>query len=114
MAAEPLVPYVHLTGSNGFVLAETVGAFQLGWLELFRQGYLRGVLIGPIRSDRRAVMLARKSPVVAFDLALAARTLNAMEEAMGEAPAWELKGDTLVTPGTLITIQHLLTLVSRI
>jgi len=114
MGASPSPPAVHLTGSDGFVLAETAGAFQLGWIELFRQGFLRGILIGPVRGDRRPVMLARKSPVVAFDLNLAAQTLNSMEDAMGEDVKWELKGDALTCSGTLITIQHMLMLATRV
>jgi hypothetical protein len=114
MPPERPLPVVLTTGSDGFVLAETRGSFQEGWVELFRQGFLRGVLVGPSKNDRRAMMLARKSPVVTLDLNRLASAFNAIEQAMGEPPEWELEGETLKTPGTMIAILHILAVVSRI
>jgi hypothetical protein len=107
-------PTVITVGSNGFVLAEGFAPHREGWVALFRQGHLRGLLVSPQGADgRRAATIARKSPHVAYDLNAIAEAFNAVETAMGELPEWVVEGDLLGTPGTLILVQHLMLMLSR-
>jgi len=103
-------------GSNGFVVAQTSGSLFDGWVDLYRQGFLRGVLINTGEGDRRFVLGARKSVYVGFDLVMAAHLLNQMEVAMGELPEWESDGLWLKAPpqGTLILMKHLLEVLTRV
>lgn len=103
-------------GTNGFVLGETTGPLLDGWVELYRQGYLRGLLVGPDRDGRRLMLASRKSPYIAFDLPMAARLLNQMEGAMGELPEWESDGLWLKSPsdGTLILTSHAVEVLIRV
>lgn len=99
-------------GTNGFVLAETVGFLDEGWVELYRQGFLRGVLVTPQDGqERRTVLVSRKSPYLPFDLGKASAILNDMERAMGEVPGWKTEGDLWLrgpAGGTLILLADLL------
>ena len=107
-------PSVITVGTDGFVLAEGPLPHRDGWVELFRQGHLRGLLVSPQDAGgRRAVTLARKSPLVAYPLEQIAETFNSIETAMGEIPEWHVEGDCVVSPGTLILVQHLLAVLSR-
>jgi hypothetical protein len=111
LPAEPPPPRVLDRGTDGFVLAEVPGKrLEEGWIELFRQGYLRGVLLGSARKDRRYVLAARKSEYLRFDLRRAAQVFNEAERAMGEPPEWEASELRLRGPkkGTLIPISALL------
>jgi hypothetical protein len=103
-------------GTTGFVVAETTESLWDGWVELFRAGFLRGILIDST-SERKRVLIARKSPFLPFDLALAARILNQMETAMGELPDWVVRLDGLwlegPSDGTLILLQDILNVLVR-
>lgn len=120
--AEP--PRVLDVGTTGFVLAETPGDMASmdfvieAWVELYRMGHLRGVLVGPMVNARRNVVAARKSPLVDFDLGKAAAHLNEMERAMGELPEWRVDADGLwlsgPPDGTLILVQHMLEVFVRV
>lgn len=111
---EPPPPKVLDRGTNGFVLAESPSWAQLdlGWVELFRQGYLRGLLLGAERDERIVAMAARKSSFLAYDLKQAQEILNEAERAMGEPPEWALHDNwlhsppngTLMRPDTLIQV----------
>jgi hypothetical protein len=105
-------------GTGGFVVAEGVGPLLDGWVELYRQGHLRGLLVGPALDDRRQALIARKSLFLPFNLEMAARILNQMESAMGELPEWSVapNGLWLEGPqdGTLILIQDLLKVLTRV
>jgi hypothetical protein len=105
-------------GSNGFVVAEGTGPLLDGWVELYRQGHLRGLLVGPALNDRRQALVARKSLFLPFNLEMAARIFNQMESAMGEDPAWSMapNGLWLEGPkeGTLILVQDLLKVLTRV
>jgi hypothetical protein len=94
----PPAPRILDTGTNGFVLAECDGSLEDGWIELYRQGYLRGLLFGPDRKGRRRVLAARKSPFLALDLRKAAEILNEAENAMGEPSGWVTDGIWLEGP----------------
>jgi hypothetical protein len=111
-------PEVHVLdhGTAGFVLAETRGDLMAGWVELYRQGFLRGLLIGPDVAGRRKVVASRKSAYVAFDLGKAAFILNGLEQAMGELPDWTVEGGWLRSPGdgTLILVSHILEVLLRV
>jgi hypothetical protein len=103
-------------GTVGFVVAETSGSLWDGWVELYKAGFLRGVLINPI-SDRKQILVSRKSSFVPLNLVLASRILNQMETAMGELPDWKthLEGLWLESPseGTLILVKDLLDVLVR-
>lgn len=103
-------------GTDGFVLATTEAQLLRAWVELYRQGFLRGVVLGPDRDGRRQALASRKSAYVALDLAKAASVLNEMEQAMGEAPEWSWDGLWLAGPtrGTLILPEHLLAVLLRV
>lgn len=106
-------------GTNGFVVAETGGSLLEGWVSLYRQGFLRGVLIGPMdaESHRRKVVISKKSLYIPLDLTKAASILNGLERAMGELPEWRVEaGLWLHGPedGTLILVQHLLDVLIRV
>lgn len=100
------------TGTNGFVLAQTTGPLVEGWVELYRQGHLKGVLLGALG----AASLARKSVWVGFDLERALGVLNALEEAAMGLPEWRLEGDFLLGPpgGSQIRPTDLLQLAIRL
>jgi hypothetical protein len=104
-------------GTSGFVVAETKGSLWDGWVELYRAGFLRGVLIDA-SGDRRHVLIARKSHYLSFDLTTASRILNQMESAMGELPDWSVsqEGLWLKSPpdGTLILLNDLLAILTRL
>ena len=83
-------PKILDAGTNGFVVAEdSSGLLSLAWLDLYRQGFLRGVLFGALRAGgRRDVLASRKSVYVPFNLVRAASLLNEVEAAMGQPPGW--------------------------
>ncbi len=103
-------------GTNGFVLAETLGSLPSGWVELYRKGFLRGLLVGPDRDSRRAVLVARKSTYVDFDLTTAASILNEVELTIGEMPEWRADLLWLWGPeeGTLLRITEILEILKRV
>lgn len=105
-------------GTTGFVVAETTGDLWDGWVELFRTGFLRGVLVDHSPGDRKNVLIARKSNYLHFNLTMASHVLNQMESAMGELPEWNLSKDGLwlrsPPAGTLILLSDLLAVLVRI
>lgn len=104
-------------GSDGFVFATSQHSeLLLGWEELYREGFLRGVLMHQSGADRWHVLAARKSPYLSFDLQKAASLLNEAEVAMGELPEWVTDGQWLRGPeeGTLIPPSTLLQVFLRI
>lgn len=112
----PPAPSVFDRGTNGFVLAETQGSLEDGWVDLFRQGYLRGALFGPDLNGRRKVLAARKSLFLAFDLKKAADILNEAEAAMGEPSGWATDGLWLEGPeaGTLLLVSAITQVLVRV
>jgi len=103
-------------GSGGFVVAETAGDLVEGWIVLFSQGFVRGVLVSPERSGRRQVLAVRKSRFVPLDVNTAARLLNDVESAMGEPPEWACKAEWLFGPskGTMLTLAHMMEVFLRV
>jgi len=103
-------------GSNGFVLAETHDQLLGGWVELYRMGYLRGLLVSEEVDSRRKVLVSRKSAYLDFNLFTAASVFNDMERAMGELPEWHTDGVWLWGPeqGTLILVTHMIELLRRV
>ena len=118
LPAEFPTPRILNRGTNGFVVAEAPVWKDLedGWVELFRQGFLRGVLFGAVQDDRRHVLVARKSPYLQFDLFKAAEILNEAERAMGELPGWEANELWLRGPldGTLIWASAIVEVLIRV
>lgn len=105
-------------GTNGFVLAETDGSIIDGWVELFRGGYLRGVIIKLGDNDRHQIQVAKKSFFIPLDLDAAGRILNQMETAMGELPEWRSSSDGLwlegPRDGTLLLVQDIVQVLIRV
>ena len=105
-------------GSTGFVLAETDGNDLIaGWVELYRQGFLRGLLVGKDQDGLRRMKASKKSPYVSFDLDKAAHLLNGLEQAMGELPQWRVEGGLwLLSPplGTRALVSHVLEVLLRV
>lgn len=116
-AARPAQVRVIDRGTDGFVVATTEETQLLrAWIELYRCGFLRGVVFGRDQGGRRPVLISRKSAYVGLDLAKAASILNEMEAAMGEAPGWSQDGLWLAAPepGTYILPEHLLAVLTRV
>jgi len=115
---DPPMPRVIDRGSDGFVIADTPAwkNMELGWLELYRQGFLRGVLFGRPREDRQAVLAARKSSFLSLDLRRAAEIFNEAERAMGEPPSWVASELWLKGPqeGTLLLPTMVLEVLLRV
>lgn len=106
-------------GTSGFVVAELrSGPFLDGWVDLYRKGYLRGLLVGQSQEGRRKSLVAKKSAYLTFDLAPAASALNQMEAAMGELPEWSVSSDGLwmesPSHGSLIRVNHLIEVLTRV
>jgi hypothetical protein len=117
LPVEPDPPVVIDHGTNGFVVAETTGPLEAGWLELYRQGYLRGILVTAPRNGRRGVLAARKSRFVAFDLAQAARLLTDVEASL-EGHQWSAHHEGLwmagPVEGTELPIEAILKVLIRV
>lgn len=105
-------------GTDGFVVAELApkSDMRTGWIELYRQGFLRGVLVSPLIWDRRHISAARKSLYLKLDLHKAADIFNTTEEAMGEPPNWEANDTWLTSPpeGTLILVSHIVSVLLHV
>jgi len=117
-ALPPRVPMPELldVGTVGFVLAKTQHKdLRKGWVELFRQGFLKGALVRQ-RGDRLHVLAARKSLLLAFDLLKGADVLNEAEAAMGEPSDWKSTGTFLYSPvkGTLLPLEALVKVLVRL
>jgi hypothetical protein len=105
-------------GTNGFVIAETSGSLVDGWVELYRMGFLRGLLVSPNYSDKRRILITRKSSFVPLNLIMAGQILNQMELAMGESDEWHVTPDNLwlesPKEGTLILVKDIIEVLVRI
>jgi len=115
---EKELPRVIDRGTDGFVFASCPhDDLSCGWEELFRMGFLRGVLACSAGTDRWGVCCRVKSLYLSLDLTKAASILNEMEAAMGEPEGWEvLNGTSLWGPkaGTLILPTDLLQVMLRV
>jgi hypothetical protein len=103
-------------GTRGFAIAETSGSLWDGWVELYRLGFLRGVLVAS-EGERWRVLIGKKSRHVRFDIETAARLLNQMEIAMGEGPKWGVSSDELwleAHEGTLILLKDMVAILTRV
>jgi len=114
----PRAPEVRVldVGTNGFVLAESIRPGVEAWSELYRQGHLRGVLLGPLKGESRVVQASKKSERVPFDLFRAAVVLNELETLGGGDPSWKVEGLTLFSPedGTDLLVSYLLEVFLRV
>lgn len=114
---EPPMPRVIDRGTNGFVVAEVSGqSLELGWLELYRQGFLRGIIFGQSQGDRQVVLGARKSSFLPFDMRKAAEVFNEAELRMGEPAEWKAEELWLRGPeeGTLLLPSMILDVLLRV
>jgi hypothetical protein len=117
LGAAPAPIRVLQQGTNGFAVAEAQGALIDGWVQLYQQGFLRGLVVSsPVGGGRRRMLGARKSHYVDLDLNVASRLLNEMERAMGELPDWESDGLWLKGPedGSLLLVSHVLDVLIRV
>lgn len=105
-------------GTNGFVVAITKDCLWDGWVDLYRMGFLRGVLAEYAPEDRQRILIAKKSRFVQFDLETAARALNQLEAAMGEPAEWIVTRDGLwlqgPAAGTLLLLRQTLEILTRV
>lgn len=103
-------------GSNSFVLAETVSPSIEAWEILFRQGHLRGVLLGQENEGLRFVMAARKHERSWSGMANASVLLNDLEALSGGDPAWACEGNYLRSPdaGSKVVPSYLLEVFLRV
>lgn len=97
-------------GSNGFVLAETPDLNLDSWEVLYREGHLRGVLLGPEVDGRRRLIASRKNERSWETLPRVVPHLNQLESLAGGSPEWVHEGDFVYSPsvGTNVLISHLL------
>lgn len=97
-------------GSNGFVLADALEVSLDAWEVLYREGYLRGVLLGPEVEGRRRILASRKNERAWEGLSKAVPFLNEIEFLSNGLPEWKFEGDFLYSPsvGTRALISHLL------
>lgn len=108
-------PTVLNVGTNGFVVATVPSDLHAGWVELYRQGYFRGVLVTTDR-DRWSVLASRKSVYIEFNLSRAALLLNEVERAMGEPAEWVADELWLRSPpdGTTILLKDMVEIFLRV
>jgi hypothetical protein len=97
-------------GTNGFVLAEALDLTLDAWEVLYREGYLRGVLLGPEIEGRRKLIASRKNERAWEDLSKSVPFLNELESLSGGAPEWKYDSDFVYSPavGTNVLVSHLL------
>jgi hypothetical protein len=97
-------------GTNGFVLAESLSLTFDAWEVLYRDGYLRGILLGPEVEGRRLLLASRKSERSWEGLPKTVPFLNELEALSGGVPEWQYTGDFVYSPpvGTTILVSHLL------
>lgn len=112
----PPPPRVLDRGTNGFVVAQATGSLPEAWIDLYRSGHLRGVVVGPDTDGRRRVLAARKSQHLPFDLLRAATYLNEIERSMGEPPEWCADNLWLHGPkdGTTLLLSHIVEVFLRV
>jgi hypothetical protein len=97
-------------GTNGFVLAEALNVSADAWEVLYRDGYLRGVILGPEVEGRRRVLASRKNDRAWETLPKVIPFLNELESLSNGDPKWRCEGDFVYSPpvGTSVLISHLL------
>lgn len=84
------LPTVVDRGTHGFVLATAAGSLVDAVIELYRGGYLRGVVFAALGNGRERVLAFRKSSYVRFDLQAAEHHLNAVEASQGQPRGWKV------------------------
>lgn len=97
-------------GTNGFVLAEALNLTLDAWEVLYRDGYLRGVLLGPEVQGRRKLLASRKNERAWEGMPRSVPLLNELEALSGGVPEWKYEGDLVYSPavGTNVLVSHLL------
>jgi hypothetical protein len=97
-------------GTNGFVLAEALNVSIDAWEVLYREGHLRGVILGPEVEGRRRVLASRKNERAWEGMSKAVPFLNEIESLSNGDPDWKCDGDFVYSPavGTNALVSHLL------
>jgi hypothetical protein len=108
-AAAPEVRVLDV-GTNGFVLAEALIVSVDAWEVLYRDGHLRGVILGPEVEGRRRVLASRKNERAWEGLPRVVPFLNELETLSNGDSKWSCEGDFVYSPsvGTNALISHLL------
>jgi hypothetical protein len=103
-------------GSNGFVIGRSDNPSVEAWEVLFRQGYLRGVILGPENSEAREVFVARKHQRSWPNLSQALVHLTELEGLSGGNDCWVCEEDFIRSPkgGTKILVNYLVEVLLRI
>lgn len=108
MPSPPNPPKVLDIGTNGFVVAEVRHPMLYeAVVELYRWGYLRGVVYF-LSGSRTKVLAFRKSAYLQFNLGEARIRLNGMEQAAGDPPEW-IAGDLFLSHQGSAIPQRLIT-----
>jgi hypothetical protein len=114
---EPL-PKVEVldVGTNGFVIGRSDKPSGEAWEVLFRQGYLRGVILGLESPEGLEVLIARKHQRSWVNLNQALVHLNELEGLSGGEPCWVCEEDFIRSPkgGTKILVNYLIEVLLRI
>lgn len=97
-------------GTNGFVLAEALNVSVDAWEVLYREGHLRGVLLGPEVEGRRKVLASRKNERAWEGLPKTVLFLNELESLSNGDPSWKCEGDFVYSPsvGTNTLVSYML------
>lgn len=113
----PVIPHVRVldTGTNGFVVASSPRPGPEAWESLYRDGYLRGILVGEEAQGLRPTLVARKSLQVGFDLERLVPIFNELEQFSGGMPWWQVRGNYLSPPldGSTISLQYMIEVLLR-
>jgi len=101
-------------GTNGFVVARSQAPSVEGWVELFRMGYLRGVLVST--ESPWSVLIARKHPYSWPDMDRAVTILKQLESFHKGSTNWTLSDWVIASPtsGTLIPIDDILAVLLKV
>jgi hypothetical protein len=114
----PVPPAIRVldVGTGGFVLASAMKVSEEAWEALFRQGHLRGMLVGDVGGHLVKMVLARKSSLVGFDLGRLRRILDDLEVLSGNYGRWGHEGDYLWSPpdGSMILVGNVLEAALRV
>lgn len=91
------VPKVLWSTQYGTVMAETSGSLWDGWVELWRDRYLMGVLFSfPDPAGYRRAVIARKSEYQSWNAPKLLKLLNRFEQLTNNPNRWEPNGHLFI------------------
>lgn len=108
-------PKVLDRGTNGFVVAEArKGKFFEALIDVYRMGFLRGLLFSPEGEGPYCAMAFKKSAFLQFDLQTAVSKLNQAESQVGRPASWVLEERLLYNESTLMPRDLVLQVLLRV